>query len=233
MSSSSGFSLRTENNAHRTSQPVHFGQGLDIDKDRIRRPLRPKSKAAPPANYPVRRSPSMGYGLLAAWCLAAFVSALWVSTSSFGGQRTGLAGAGVLVSLLLSAVAAYWGWVRVQTRLLRWDGKVWRIQAPGATNASQPAIVVTLRVHLDLQFLLLLRLEALSAAVPEAAGGEGNGQVSGKVSGKARGSSRWIWLDQSSQPGQWPALRRAVFSPKPPLSNSPRRALSLDTEGVA
>jgi hypothetical protein len=218
--SNSGLRRGIEHRANLTLQPVHSREGFDPRNMSARRRLRPKSKAAPSTSYPIQRSPSMGYGLLGAWCLAVFVSVCWVLTPSFGAGHTGPARTGVLVSLVLSAGAAYWGWVHVQPGLLRWDGKVWRIEElNGATNL-QPAAVFRLRVQLDFQFLLLLSLQAVS--VP----------ATSPASGKAGGRGRWIWLDQSSQRRQWPALRRAVFSPKPPRSTPIQRDAALNTEGV-
>ena len=216
MSSSSGLRPHTEQGARLSSQVVRTGQGSDRKKNASRRPLRAKSKTAPPASYPVQRSLSMGCCLVGVWCLAVLVSILWVSTTSLGAGHTGFAQTGVLVSLMMSGGAAYVGWRQVQPGLLRWDGEVWEIEAPTGPNEFLPALVGTLSVQFDFQFLLLLRLDAATDA----------------ASINASGLSRWIWLDQSSQPGQWPALRRAVFSPKPSASNFLQRDTALNTEVV-
>lgn len=215
MSSSSGLRPHPDNGASLSSQAVRFEPDVKPRKNFRHRPLRPKSKAAPATNYPIERSSSLAYCLLGVWFLGACVSLFWVFNSSFTTESARLSAAGTLVCMLLSGGGAYWGWAHVQPGLLRWDGKVWQIEAPGGATESQPARVGTLSVQFDFQFLLLVRLD----------------EAADVASGKAGGSSRWLWLDQSSQSPQWLALRRAVFSPKPPRVGSPNPDTALAAAG--
>ena len=73
-------------------------------------------------------------------------------------------------------------WLRSAHGALRWDGLAWQWDEGGRAMPGQPEIA------LDLQSRLLLRW-----------GGEGS-------------ATRWLWLERTSAPSHWDALRRAVYS---------------------
>ena len=65
--------------------------------------------------------------------------------------------------------------------VLHWDGHAWH-GVPTTEGAAQ------LRVHLDLQRHLLVRLHGMPCG------------------------PQWLWLEAASNPARWSALRRAVYS---------------------
>lgn len=77
--------------------------------------------------------------------------------------------------------------------LLVWDGQLW--------HGPQGRAWRELRLRLDLQRALLVELRApLDGASPRSA---------------------WLWLESSSDPGFWRALRRAVYSRAVAVSQPP------------
>lgn len=85
----------------------------------------------------------------------------------------------------MSAIAASRGWLRSPRGTLAWTGAGWRWQ--GATDAGQ-AVDGQVTCALDLQRQLLLAWTA---------------------PGRPR---MWFWLERERAPGDWDALRRAVYS---------------------
>lgn len=157
-----------------------------------------RSKTAPPTGYPFGRSRSLTVCLAALWLFGAMITAYWLLTRPVNFSYRWFAG----FCLLVGVAAAYWGWIRTQTGLLRWDGADWSVELPGGATASPPRLVDGLTVQFDFQFFLLLRLDS------------------------AGGRSQWLWLDSWSQKRDWHALRRAVFSPKPSPEPSPEAPVS-------
>jgi hypothetical protein len=147
-----------------------------------------RSKTAPSTVYPFGQSQSLRFCLVALWLAGATFSAYLLLTRPVHDSYRWFAGFCLLVGL----AAAYWGWVRTQTGFVRWDGADWWVESSSAAIASPPRLVDGLTVQFDFQFFLLIRLDS------------------------AGGGSQWLWLDSWSQRRDWHALRRAVFSPKPP-----------------
>jgi len=133
--------------------------------------------SAPSVTYPVGRSRFLGRMLAALWLAGAGVTALGWHSFRPDGWRVGVACA----VLLLAAFMARHLWQAIPAGELHWDGHAW--QAPG-NHVLSPG----LRVHLDLQRHLLVRLHGESVA------------------------GRWIWLSATSSPARWNDLRRAVYS---------------------
>jgi toxin CptA len=132
---------------------------------------------APSVSYPVERSRFLG-GLLAVLVLAG------VAAGAMVGQRTPLHAWQVVVVwavILLAGLGAGFFWRSLPQGELRWDGHCW--EGPGA--ATRPSGV---RVHLDLQRHLLVRLQ------------------------EAGDTGSWLWLSAASRPERWDDVRRAVYS---------------------
>ena len=85
-------------------------------------------------------------------------------------------------ALAVAAGLAGRAWLRSARGVLAWDGVDWHWQEGEAVATGRPEIA------LDLQARLLLRWRA-----------EGAG-------------ARWLWVERSSAPSHWDALRRAVYS---------------------
>ena len=85
-------------------------------------------------------------------------------------------------AVLASAAFAGLAWYRGAAGMLRWDGREWHWEEGGAAWVGTPELA------LDLQSRMLLRFR------PHA------------------GPVRWLWLERSSDPSHWDALRRAVYS---------------------
>ena len=97
-----------------------------------------------------------------------------------------------LLATLLAATTALVSWRRTPDGLLRWDGQCWQWIDKGTSVNG------SVTPHLDLQDVLLLRFAA---------------------TGRAR---RWFWLERSTDPDNWRALRRAVHY------RAPRDAVDSD-----
>jgi hypothetical protein len=88
-----------------------------------------------------------------------------------------------LLSVPLSAAAAHHWWASQAVGHLVWDTGQWQLQVAELSEAG------TLHVQVDLPRHLWLEWRSLSS-----------------------GKKNWLWLEQKSDPGQWLALRRAVFA---------------------
>lgn len=86
------------------------------------------------------------------------------------------------VALAGAGLLAGAAWARSACGVLHWDGVGWQWEEGGAMGCGVPEIA------LDLQSRLLLRWRAETSAV------------------------RWLWLERTSVPSHWDALRRAVYS---------------------
>jgi len=70
---------------------------------------------------------------------------------------------------------------------LAWDGSQWLLERP--VPGYDQAVQGWPQVHLDLQTGMLLAMQPV------------------------QGRTAWLWLERQIAPLQWPALRRAVYSP--------------------
>lgn len=141
---------------------------------------------APAVRYPFGRSRGLG-GCLAvvAVCGLASVGAwLLLGTADAHAPIKAVVGLGTWV---LSAAAAWHGWRAMPAGNLSWDGAQWLLD--GETPARQQLVQGWPQVHLDLQSIMLLSLQP------------------------AQGRAVWLWLERGRDPTQWPALRRAIYSP--------------------
>ena len=94
---------------------------------------------------------------------------------------------GVAFSAVIGAgVAALSGWKHTPSGQLAWDGEAWRWESPSYRTGSTEQ---ELAVVADFQHMLLLRAE------------------------NHEGASLWLWLERSTMPERWLAVRRAVYSP--------------------
>lgn len=134
--------------------------------------------SAPSVSYPVGRS------RFHAICLVAISVAGLVAGLLWRQQAEPVAWQQILFALLWfgSSSAAFQSWRGSLRGILQWDGQVWH-WGVGASTA-----VGRLKVQLDLQHCLLLRLRVDS------------GQVT------------WLWLERGGDTILWDALRRAAFS---------------------
>jgi hypothetical protein len=148
---------------------------------------------APPVVYPLGRSRFQGGVLLGLWLAGLVVTALWWRAAPGPDWRLGTA----LAVVLAAGIAAGLGWKNAPTGQLRWDGQVWRWESQGY-QAGTP--VRALSVALDLQHVLLLRLENQDHAM------------------------LWLWAGRSAMPERWLDLRRAVYSRRKP---SPASLLAM------
>ncbi|MBS0507161.1 MAG: hypothetical protein JSR53_07250 [Proteobacteria bacterium] len=142
---------------------------------------------APAVRYPLGRSPALAWLLaaLAACSLAGLLA--WLALGTAPASLSIKAATGLGLWLMAAALAWRW-WHRMPVGQLCWDGGQWRLEypAPGCEHAVQGSP----RVHLDLQSGMLLLLAPM-----------------------AQGRGLWLWLERRSDPAQWLALRRAVYSP--------------------
>lgn len=151
---------------------------------------------APAVRYPCGRSPAVGWALaiVAATALAGMAAWLELGTADADMAVKAAAGQG----LWLSCTAAAWlWWRRMPMGHLAWDGGQWLLDcgAPGPDPVQGKP-----HVHLDLQGCLLLSVRLL------------------------RGRPSWLWLERRSDPVQWAALRRAVYSPARSKAPDPAEA---------
>lgn len=132
---------------------------------------------APAVSYPVGRSRFQGQWLGGLTTLGCLAGVWWWSVVDTPGWRQGL----YFVVLLLTVVASFRAWWRSPSGVLAWDGEAWRF---GGTYGGK------VRLHLDLQFCMLLCLQSDA---------EGAGRL-------------WLWPERRTAPAAWLALRRAVMS---------------------
>ena len=135
--------------------------------------------SAPAVSYPVGRSRFQGWLVLGLGLGASVTGMLWLRQVDVVGWHQWLF-FGVLLGACVAAVLA---WRRSAQGSLRWDGQAWH------WNGADASIPVLLTVHLDGQFVLLLRLRTDSA------------------------QSLWVWPERRVDGVHWNALRRAVYSP--------------------
>jgi hypothetical protein len=134
--------------------------------------------SAPAVSYPVGRSRFQGQlvGMLAGFgCLAGLV---WWSLVDVAGWRQGL----FFAIWVLTCGLAIQAWFRSPVGALTWDGEAWRF------SVDHGVISGNLRLHLDLQFCMLLCLRSEDA---------------GRL---------WLWPERRTAAAGWLALRRAVVS---------------------
>ena len=133
--------------------------------------------SAPAVSYPVGRSRFQAGLLLALGMSGVLSGLLW-------GEPSGLSSGRQLVFTLLFFAAwlnAANAWRRSPAGHLRWDAKAW------SWMAEQTKPCAGLKVHLDLQFCLLVSVVLRD------------------------GKRMWFWPERRADGLQWPALRRAVF----------------------
>ena len=144
------------------------------------------SSHAPAVRYPHGQSARVG------WLLATVSScglACLLAWLVFGTARADIpikAVTGLGLWLACCLIAWCW-WARMPVGQLAWDGGQWLLES-GMSGQAQ-AVQGSPQVHLDLQWGLLLSLKVL------------------------QGPGCWLWLERRSDPLQWLALRRAVYSP--------------------
>lgn len=151
---------------------------------------------APAVRYPYGRSSVLGWalGIVAACGLASTLAWLALGTANAHLAVNALIGLG----LWLLCTASVWRWWRrAPMGHLAWDGGQWWIDygAPGQCPVHARPLV-----HLDLQSGLLLSVHPL------------------------QGRLAWLWLERRSDPLQWGALRRAVYSPARDKEPDPAQA---------
>ena len=103
--------------------------------------------------YPVNRSSTLGFLLLACWGAGAGVLTLWVLAGPVLGLRSA-------AGLLLAACTGAAAWVSWQTRRnghVAWDGECWHWDAGDDMSSSEES---KLSVVADIQSALLLSFEA-------------------------------------------------------------------------
>lgn len=142
---------------------------------------------APSVSFPVGRSRFYGALLAAAWALAALTGAVWWMQA----RTDALHLAAWFGVWALAGALAWRNWQRAPAGMLRWQDRQWRFMPAAAAHAGQPLAGV--QVVLDLQHVLLLRVEAADPDVKPASPG-----------------SAWLWLARRDDPPHWYALRRAV-----------------------
>ena len=127
-----------------------------------------------------------------------------VGRSRFQGRLIGvLVGFGALTELTWSVQANSLDWRQwlgagMCVTILAWSGRTWWRTPSGSLSwegvawywaAGARSLVVMPQVVLDLQVALLLRLPRTADT-----------------------GVTWLWLDRSSNPSRWMALRRAIYS---------------------
>lgn len=95
-----------------------------------------------------------------------------------------------LAAVIGAGAAAAQGWRHIPAGILRWDGQQWFWAASG-----EP-VAVDVACRLDLQRHLLLQLRPRS------------------------GRSLWCWVARAQHPERWHGLRRAVYSPARPQTDT-------------
>lgn len=149
--------------------------------------------SAPAVSYPVGRSRFQGQLIVVLGLIGCLAGLAWCATVERLGWRQGL----FFVILSLACWVASLAWSRSSVGELTWDGQGWRFNgALGALNGE-------VRLQLDLQFCMLLRLRSDD------------------------GRRWWLWSEKRSAPAGWLALRRAV------MSNAADRSAQPSAEAVA
>ena len=134
--------------------------------------------SAPAVSYPVGRSRFQG-SLVGLAGLAGTVTGLfWYRQADPVGWRQAL----FAMTLLAVCSVAVQSWRRSPQGYLGWDGQAW------SWTRADGSVCGLVKVHLDLQFCLVLSLRTDS------------------------GSRLWIWPERRAELALWHALRCAVFS---------------------
>ena len=134
--------------------------------------------SAPAVVYPVGRSRFQGQLLGTLLALGGLAGAWWWYSVDAPGWRQGLFFAIWLLTGWISVLI----WWRSPPVELAWDGAAWHGRGAMGDCAG------TVRLHLDLQFFMLLCLHTDDAR------------------------RLWLWPEQHSAPAVWLALRRAVVA---------------------
>ncbi|MDB5829765.1 MAG: hypothetical protein JWQ73_3985 [Variovorax sp.] len=142
--------------------------------------------SAPSVSYPVGRSRDAALLLGSLWAAGACCA----GAALFQVDRLGWRQALLMTSVVLTAMAARRTLGPTLVADLVFDGQDWSL------SGGAPRKVARIAVLLDLQFLMLVRLDE-PAQRP-----------------------RWLWLERRSHPGRWQDLRRAVYSRVLPASTA-------------
>lgn len=134
--------------------------------------------SAPTVSYPVGRSRFQGQLMGVLLALGGLAGAGWWSVVDTPGWRQGL----FFATLILTGMVAVQAWWRSPVVVLAWDGETWRCNGGGVSMVGQ------VRLHLDLQFCILLCLHSDDA------------------------ERLWLWTERRTAPAAWLALRRALVS---------------------
>jgi hypothetical protein len=138
---------------------------------------------APPVTWPVGRTPRLAWLLAGLWLAGAgAVLGAFFPASVYHGAL-------LAVSVALSGIACLMFWRGQAPRTLGWDGERWSLQPGDASDEMQA------RVRMDLQRLMLLRLEA------------------------PQGRAIWLWAEAGRDPARWHLLRCALYSPAPSVAD--------------
>jgi hypothetical protein len=160
-------------------------------------------RSAPSVVYPVGRCFFFAVSLVLVGCLALALLVVWwwpllgLSTQPYRAEMATAAWVGGLlggVLWLVWMVAALRSWRQTPRGELQWDAQgpspglravpgVWRWRSAGLTEATA---LLQVQLVLDGQVCMLLRLRS-AWSVPH-----------------------WIWVEQSSAPGRWLDMRRAL-----------------------
>ena len=144
------------------------------------------SSHAPAVRYPYGRARRLGWclGFVAACGFASIGAWLLLGTADADGVTKAVAG---LTTAVVCSAAAWHGWHSMPAGQLSWDGGQWLLV--GSPSGNEQAVLGWPQVHLDLQGAMLLSVQP------------------------AQGRGTWLWLERGSDSTQWPALRRAIYSP--------------------
>jgi len=141
----------------------------------------PTMHDAPPVAYPLGRSHFQAGALAGLWLAGLLVTLMWWLAAPRPDWRL----AAATVAMLGAGALAWRGWSHAPVGQLHWDGQVWLWESPSYQSGTP---VLRLSVALDLQRLLLLRVENSDRA------------------------TLWLWAHRSAMPERWLDLRRAVYS---------------------
>lgn len=134
--------------------------------------------SAPAVSYPVGRSRFQAQLVSVLAMLGGLTGLAWSLTADAPGWRQGV----FFGVLLLVCGFSLWSWLRSPAGLLAWDGEAWRF------SVDQRVFHGNLRLHLDLQFCMLLGFRSDEAGW------------------------LWLWPERRTAPAAWLALRRAVVA---------------------
>lgn len=162
------------------------------------------SRRPPAVVYPVRRSRTLRWLLVAVVLMSAAGLGLWAGQGAGSAVRIALFAAGV--ALLLAAAGVLHFWRHQFLGALRWDGESWSLQ-PQTPGAASLALIAPPQVLLDLQSCLWVDVQHVT-----------------------RGRA-WLWLEQSAHPERWRDLRRAVYSRARPGADNADETAQANSRG--